>query len=86
MSQHDEERAMERLDARSAALVRGWHDRRTETWASKDIEAVAALLDDARLRQALGYLEDCAADEIWAPLKGWIEDRDHLLSKLGGGR
>ncbi len=26
MSQHDEERAMERLDEKSAALVRGWND------------------------------------------------------------
>jgi len=26
MSQHDEERAMERLDERSASLVRGWND------------------------------------------------------------
>ena len=39
------------------------------------------LLDDPRLRQALGYLEDCAADEIWTPLRSWIADRDHVLRR-----
>jgi len=45
MSQHDEERAQERAAER---FTKGWDDFRTETWASKDIEEVAALIQAAQ--------------------------------------
>ena len=41
MSQHDEERAMERLGDRSRASS----DRRTETWAAADIERMRRVLN-----------------------------------------
>lgn len=72
MSQHDEERAMERLSERPT-------NHGNEARAG---DVMKALLDDPRLRQALGYLEDCGADEIWLPLQRWIEDRDHVLRQV----
>lgn len=73
MSQDADERASERFFAIQPAPF---------SKAKAQLDALD-LLDDARLRQALGYLEDCAADEIWQPLRAWIADRDDVLARAG---
>lgn len=48
--------------------------------AADEIERLRALLDDHRIRDVLGYVEDAGPADVWACAQSWMAGRDAALA------